>query len=307
MKMIIDLKKDLNNIFKCLFIENGFKIDGVKDDDFVLAYLNFFRRRVSSGKRVMYLSDCFKCPDSLCKAWRKFRCCVEDGNDIAIYQSKQIVDLTKKDILLNDWGIYHFHLGEELDKGWIKRTDELVFAIVKPDAFYTIGIFKHGDWTNKDLLEIVHRNWPELLKRFRCRSLNVESLDNDKMKILRKKGYNFFVRMEDGTSYSPPGYGHVATGYCLSDFMRLIYIKRFLDNCEEKIIKKFKEKENILVKNNLYRAGDVINVFLKVVKGFYLRVCFPEYNHFSFDFMSIEELLNIDERYAGIEVNITIP
>lgn len=35
--MIIDLKKDLNNIFKCFFIENGFKNCGGKGDDFVLA------------------------------------------------------------------------------------------------------------------------------------------------------------------------------------------------------------------------------------------------------------------------------
>lgn len=305
--MIIDLKKDLNNIFKCLFIENGFKIDGVKGNDFVLAYLNFFRRRVSSRKRVMYLSDCFKCPDSLCKAWKKFRCCVEDGNDISIYQSKQIVDLTKKDLLLNDWGIYHFHLGEKLDKGWVKRTDELVFAMVKPDAFYTIGIFKHGDWANKDLLEIVHRNWPELLREFRSRSLNVELLDNNKMKILRKNGYNFLVRMEDGTCYFPPGSGHVVAGYGLGDIVRLTRIERFLDDYEKKIIQGFKEKENILIKKNLYRAGDVINVFLKVVDGFRLIVYFPKYNYLSFDFMSIEELLNIDERYLGMVVNITIP
>ena len=76
---------------------------------------------------------------------------------------------------------------------------------------------------------------------------------------------------------------------------------------KKKIIQGFKEKENILIKKNLYRAGDVINVFLKVVDGFRLIVYFPKYNYLSFDFMSIEELLNIDERYLGMVVNITIP
>jgi hypothetical protein len=47
-----------------------------------------------------------------------------------------------KDFLLNVMGYHHFHLGTAVQRrGYVDRTDDLIFAEVRRDTFTVIAIF----------------------------------------------------------------------------------------------------------------------------------------------------------------------
>jgi hypothetical protein len=56
-----------------------------------------------------------------------------------------------KDFLLNVMGFHHFHLGTKLEKkGFVERTDEVLFAFVTRTTFDVLGIFDHSVFENHD-------------------------------------------------------------------------------------------------------------------------------------------------------------
>lgn len=66
---------------------------------------------------------------------------------ISLLQSRQIIFPKKigarTDLLWADWGIHHFHLtkSENLDEnGFCKRSDFLLFAIVRNDCVYFLDV-----------------------------------------------------------------------------------------------------------------------------------------------------------------------
>ena len=86
---------------------------------------------------------------------------------------------TKKDQLdglLYDWGIHHLHLGETFSApGYVERTGPVLFAIFRKDDVYFIDIRNHEGWSDKNLLEIVNRNWPELLSIYKMEGVMPET------------------------------------------------------------------------------------------------------------------------------------
>lgn len=56
-----------------------------------------------------------------------------------------------KDFLLNVMGFHHFHLGTTLEpKGFIKRTDNVLFAYITRTHFDVLGLFDHSVFNNDD-------------------------------------------------------------------------------------------------------------------------------------------------------------
>ncbi len=56
-----------------------------------------------------------------------------------------------KDFLLNVMGFHHFHLGRELeDRGFVTRTNDVLFAHVSRRRFEVIGIFDHSAFYSND-------------------------------------------------------------------------------------------------------------------------------------------------------------
>jgi hypothetical protein len=67
------------------------------------------------------------------------------------------------DFLLNDWGIHHLHLSDEMEPGntgFVKRGDPLLFAIFMEDRAYLIDILGHNDFANDHLIRVLVSNWP---------------------------------------------------------------------------------------------------------------------------------------------------
>lgn len=68
---------------------------------------------------------------------------------------------TDLDRMLADAGIHHLHLSGTVESDeFVKRGDELLFAIFTRTDVYLIGIYGHGDWFHDDLAPIIIRNWP---------------------------------------------------------------------------------------------------------------------------------------------------
>lgn len=74
---------------------------------------------------------------------RAFSC----GSDIWPWLSK-LIDRPSFEVgLFNDYWVVHFHLGVGFGgDGYIKRTGELLFAVVDAVTVHEIGIFYHGEW-----------------------------------------------------------------------------------------------------------------------------------------------------------------
>lgn len=66
------------------------------------------------------------------------------------------------DRMLADWGIHHLHPSSTLlPDGFTERTRELLFAVFRPDDAYLIGIYPHGAWAMKELIEVIVDNWSD--------------------------------------------------------------------------------------------------------------------------------------------------
>ena len=71
---------------------------------------------------------------------------VKRGDDLNVYMTSRIADVTNRDGLLDHWDIRHFHLGTELDPrtGRIKRTRHILLSRVDYDYAYFLKVVPHG-------------------------------------------------------------------------------------------------------------------------------------------------------------------
>ncbi|MER2058058.1 MAG: hypothetical protein ABTA16_04495 [Niallia sp.] len=129
--------------------------------------------------------------------------------------SKRIVDLDYDDDLLNDWGIHHLHLGTTLESnGFVNRTGPVLFARFDEQNTYLINVWSHGNWTNQDMICIIHNNWPESIEDYRLKEVTGldQSVTDRDIQIARKAHSMLFIEPEPGVIYVPPGMGLTSAG-----------------------------------------------------------------------------------------------
>jgi len=84
---------------------------------------------------------------------------------------------------------------------------------VGSEHLYFVDVQDHGaSFSDKELLEIVHQNWPEAIASYRAPGASRVSLTDDQRRRLRKKNFQTLVEMTDGTVYIGPGGGMMADG-----------------------------------------------------------------------------------------------
>lgn len=129
---------------------------------------NLRRRLISSRPRTLQVAQEFSCPAECQAGLALVRQKVEAGVDLRPHLSRRLTDLDFNDSLLNDWNIYHLHLGVTLDTdGFAKRTGPVLLARFEDKEAYFLNVEPHGQWASQRLLEIVKNNWPEILERFK--------------------------------------------------------------------------------------------------------------------------------------------
>jgi hypothetical protein len=245
----IDIKKDWEEHIRAKFIELGFTYnenESLKNNS--ITFHRIIRRIVPSLKRKVYISKECTVPFIMKNGFDEIIRRFENGEDLKPYQSR----LTKKsdinDLLLNDWAIHHFHLGDSLESdGYISRTGPLLYAMVTKDSAYLIAVLRHGQWTNKDLVQILHNNWKEMMNQFVIQS-SPEHLTIEQRKTLRNKHANTVITASDGTTYCSPGGGIMSSGDCFFDIYN-----------SDKIFFEIEKWESIVESNidNFYKGANI--------------------------------------------------
>lgn len=180
-----------------------------------IQYFNFLRRLIPVRPRKVYIAKEFMCPSELQLGLDLIINNIEQGVDLGPYLSKKIADLDYDDDLLNDWGVHHLHLGTNLESnGFVKRTGPVLFARFDEQNAYLINVWSHGNWTNQEMIRIIHNNWPGSIERYRLKDvtgLNYSVTDRD-IKLARKAHSMLLIEPEPGVFYAPPGMGLTSAG-----------------------------------------------------------------------------------------------
>lgn len=241
-KVNIDLMKDCRNIVRNK-LENIWEkeeIKNIKEKDLILTYFNaIYRIFIAKKPRKIKLSSVFRVSEDLKEGWEFLKGKIINGEDLMPHLSGGHKSPTNKDYLLNDWNIHHLHLGTIYnEKGMIKRTGPVLFAVITDNEFYALKIYKHGNWANQEAVKIIDENWPKLHERYIFNIKGDDKLTDKQISILRKKGGNYFTKLGEGRfltgaiSLS----GHQIESIILSDNFQYRIIeteKEIINNCSK--------------------------------------------------------------------------
>jgi hypothetical protein len=245
----IDLKKDWIEILRSRLQVVDYSIPIANGWDEVTAkYLNVLKRRIDSHPRTVLTSAEFTCPEEREKGLALIARKAEKGDDLNLHQSKRLLDPSYNDPLLNDWGLYHFHLGTILGRnGLIERSGPLLFARVTETHVYLIDVMGHGDWTRKRFIEIMHNNWPDSMSDYKYPdAIGLESnVSEDDVRRFRNAGVDYAIQLSDGTVYGPIGGGYTMSGLSTDVAVTLNSYFYFLQDCENYVKNNINELVNI--------------------------------------------------------------
>jgi len=278
MNLKSDFFGDWLNILRDILTNHwGYDTTNVSDDELPFLYFNAEKRRPDQRQRQVEVSDSFVCPAELQAGWERLKGIIESGGNITPNLSKLVDRLTNKDSLLNDWGVHHFHLGENLDGNFIERTGPLLFALVTNDRFYAINVFNHGAWADEEIVEIIHRNWPEVVKPYKINDASLATQISEEQRLtLRAKNGNSFVSVSDGTVYAPPGGGIVCSGYNVQAVLQTHRQRDLLRTLEDHLQAQLPNLKDKLIENG-YVNEQEIEATLEITESDYIAM-FPKYN-----------------------------
>ena len=255
--LTIDFMTDWKRHVTTQLISAGFAYnEGIDLSSNSLNFLKILRRHPGPHPRQLFFADTFYIPPYHQNGFENLLLLIRRGDTLLPYMSRSVSNIDSKDQLLDDWGIYHFHLGEHLlSDGFMERTKYIAFCWIDNEAVYFVGIHKHGRnykeaWVNANLIQTIHNNWPQLMPGHTSK-LSGTNLTETQRKNLRSNGYNVDVGVSDGTVYFAPGGGIMPNGVGVRDFIRLQYLNRLLE-----YIKKVLLTEEIQVRSKLGLSAD---------------------------------------------------
>ena len=242
MEIICDFYHDFLSFCKIELNLFGYSTDGRTDEDVVMMFWKVYYRIPLMKPRKIHKAISFSCPPELKAGLDKLENSVIHGNSLKPFLSEGVDHIDNKrfyDNLLSDWNIHHFHLGTTMrSDGFIERTGNLLFAELDSDNFYEIAILDHNDhWTEKDLLEIINTNWPELTKNYSLNAISTKSnFSNNVMKKFRKNGIQSLVTLTDGKVLAPLGGGYSTDGTPMDVIMKHDAMMATLRSAEKNFI-----------------------------------------------------------------------
>jgi hypothetical protein len=193
-----------------------------------MRFLNANNRRIPSQKpRAIQESRELVIPAGYRQEYESLLALIRDGGDLKPYLSRDILKKgrpDRNDRLLNAWGMQHLHFSTA-------GSDQLLFCMITDTDVFMIQTLPHNDkhlWVNRQLLQIMHDNWPEQIAKGRVNGLSQENHPADKSATLRGLNANFLTTMDDGTIYLAPGGGMMASGDSQEDKMDCVKIFREL-------------------------------------------------------------------------------
>jgi len=207
-------------------------------------YFNVAKRRLAQRPRRILLAREFACPPDHLAGLHLLEDKVRNGEDLTPHLSRKILKLAYNDAILNDWGIYHFHLGLTYDRrGLIQGTPYILLARVTNDEFYMIEVVEHELWHHQRYVEILHSNWPRSIELWKCGGiLGLSDPPNDEeINTLRRGRVNYMLQTEDGTIYFSIGGGYSSSGMSIEAARRCLAARKLLRKMEN-AVRKHSEK-----------------------------------------------------------------
>jgi hypothetical protein len=250
----------------------GYDTAGVADEHLPYVYFNAEKRRPDQRPRKIILSNTFKCPANLQTGWDRLQGLIETGQDITPNLSKLVKQLHNKDSMLNDWGVHHFHLGNNIKGEFTERTGPLMFSLITKENFYVIGVYEHGAWADAEIIEIIHRSWPDEVAQYQIQNIILATETTEQQRLtLRAKNTNSFVTVNDGTVYAPIGGGVVGAGYNIQAITSTDRQKSTLEALEKQLQSQLINIRDKLVEHG-YSGESEVEAKLEITENEYIAI-----------------------------------
>ena len=223
----------LNDWAKSELLSKNIKFNENKDQ--FIQYLNYFNKLISNNKRKVSCSKCFEVSYENESGLNKLIKKMEKGEDVNCHLSKLIGNAENIDYLLDGYGIKHFHLGVEKEGNFIKRTGELALGFITKEEVFFITTKNHGDdtWYGKDVLEILHKERPDLIEHAKVRGgcgVEPKITSIADIKYCRKNQLSIAIELDDGTVYFQNDLGTTLAGYSSSHVFNQQHIAKSIMN-----------------------------------------------------------------------------
>lgn len=287
--MNIDFVRDAKELFKRSLEARGVIIK--HDDDPIISWYIYHERIIPASQRKVVKAKGFSCPPLFTEKLKRLETEIENGANLNSYLSRSIMDCSKDDLMLYDWGIYHLHISDKLDikksDGFMERSDLLLYALFDNDKAYFIKTINHkGEnnmWTQKECLEIINDNWPHLLEPYIMKGVSKEQqyISDDERSALRRNHLNTFITLNNGVVIMPPNMGLVCDGSPFKAVYDADYLKKQLNAVQSSILndisyfrKKIKSNEDIYeikLENVMLEEIRVRHLILKVNNHIYCK------------------------------------
>jgi hypothetical protein len=234
-----NLLDDFQRILLGRLTREGYQADSKRTASLQLVcllYLTALRRAIESKPRTVQYSREFVCPPEHRAGLTALELRIIAGESVLPFLSKGLQKrLHEEDMLFNDWGIHHFHLGPQVEaSGYVARTDYVLLARVTDSKVYFVEIVPHPrgrGWAQCRAMNLIHSNWPESLAD--CVALGFapsgEPTTDDLVATLRSKNATCLFETTDGTVYFPPGRGITASGVGLE----VVQVAHYWIHCVE--------------------------------------------------------------------------
>ena len=214
----MDFQKDLREIAENMLDYYGLKHTPPETtEDKLHRWLNTQFKLIEPLPRKLFFSKKIQnhsLPADLIDGYDLVKAKLTNGVDVNGHLSKSIFYNDKPDYLFYDWGIYHLHLSKEQDsknRFFLKRTDELLFLYLNKANAYLIDIRPHNEdyvFAQKELLQIIHEEWIEVLEPFKLKGMMVAQEINNAEDIHKLRDAGVLVVHKVGNdSYMPMGGG----------------------------------------------------------------------------------------------------
>jgi hypothetical protein len=237
------------------------------------AFFNVEKRRIEPKPRRVLEASSFVCPQEHQLGYSALRLKIERGEDLRPYLSKGLLKADYDDMLLNDWGIYHLHLGQgpdSKDQSFVARTKEVLFAFFLEDTALVLCLHPHGrgvppPWEKNELISLLRSNWPDVLEKHLLRGMTGadDMLPEETRRKARQRGVGTFLEYGDGQVYAPPGGGYSTGGIATSVVVNSDRCAGIVADCE----KAFREQIGELASQHKVVLPDPVRANMTVEDG----------------------------------------
>jgi hypothetical protein len=236
----INLYSDWIKIISDELINNNFNIMGLTPDEISIQYFSDKKKLIQTKCRTIKKSNSFSCPNEFKDGLNLIEQKITTGESLRPHQTRSLKKLNSKDGMLFDWGIYHLHLGTQIESdGFIKRTGPLLYLLIEDDFAYFLDIQEHGKWSKQEFLKIIDENWPEIIFKNKVQNNNTIGLEknfsDEEIADLRKANINVLVEISPGNIVINPGGGVSASGDSMDAVNKHMDNKENLKNLENEI------------------------------------------------------------------------